>query len=68
MIAALIEGLLDILFILAGARIALCILFLTLAVYAYLTGAETAAAICLALNLIFATWIFLKPPKSWMKD
>ena len=71
MLTAIVEAVLDgIVFVvgLVGARLLLFIFFLALAILAYLTGAFTAAAICLTLSLIFATWLYLKPPSSIIED
>jgi hypothetical protein len=68
MIAALIESIIEGLLFIVGLRLALCILFLVLAVFSYLSGAFTAAAICLVLSLVFGTWLYLKPPSSIIED
>ena len=68
MIAAIIESIIEGLLFIVGLRLALLILFLVLPVFSYLSGAFIAAAICLALTLIFATWLYLKPPSSIIED
>ena len=71
MLTAILEAVVDgIVFVvgLIGARLLLFMFFLALAILAYLSGAFTAAAICLTLSLLFATWLFLKPPSSVIDD
>lgn len=68
MIAAIIESIIEGLLFIVGLRLALCILFLVLAVFSYLSGSFIAAAICLVLSLVFGTWLYLKPPSNIIED
>ena len=68
MFAAIIESIVEGLLFIVGLRLALFVLFLALAIFSYLSGAFTAAAICLILSLVFGTWLYLKRPSNILED